>query len=88
MGHKTTSDVVGQVSFTRLLNLHWSSLLHSFAGPLLVKSLSLVCSTFTGQVNSNKIYSSEVASKTILMGHPGLSFYVPVVRSNFKLIIP
>jgi hypothetical protein len=27
-----------------------------FARPSLVKSPSLVCSTFTGQVNSNKIY--------------------------------
>ncbi len=33
-----------------------SSLLHLFAQPSLVKSPSLVCLTFTGQVNSNKIY--------------------------------
>ena len=33
-----------------------SSLLHLFAQPSLVKSPSLVCSTFTGQVNSDKIY--------------------------------
>ncbi len=33
-----------------------SSLLHSFAQSSLVKSPSLVCSTFTGRVNSDKIY--------------------------------
>ncbi len=32
--------------------------------------------------------SSEVVSKTILMGQPGLSFYVPVVRSIITLLIP
>ncbi len=32
--------------------------------------------------------SSEVVSKTILMGQPGLSFYVPVVRSIITLSIP
>jgi hypothetical protein len=32
-------SLLGQVSFTCLLNLHWSSFLHSFARPSLVKSL-------------------------------------------------
>ncbi len=32
--------------------------------------------------------SSEVVSKMILMGQPGLSFYVPVVRSIITLLIP
>ena len=31
--------------------------------------------------------SSEVASKTILMGHPGSSSHVPVVRSFFKIFV-
>ena len=42
--------LLGQVSFTRLLKLHWSSLLHLFARPSLIKSPSLVCLTFTDQV--------------------------------------
>jgi hypothetical protein len=33
-------------------------------------------------------HTSEVVSKTILMGQPGLSFYVPVVRSIITLLIP
>jgi hypothetical protein len=38
--HSTVcSTFSGQVSFTHLLNLHWSSLLHSFARPSLVKSI-------------------------------------------------
>ena len=32
--------------------------------------------------------TSEVASKTILMGHPGSSSHVPVVRSFFKIFVP
>jgi hypothetical protein len=32
--------------------------------------------------------SSEVETKVILMGHPGLSCHVPVVRSIFILLIP
>ncbi len=32
--------------------------------------------------------TSEVVSKTILMGQPGLSFYVPVIRSIITLLIP
>jgi hypothetical protein len=36
----------------------------------------------------NYYQASEVVSKTILMGQPGLSFYVPVVRSIITLLIP
>jgi hypothetical protein len=32
--------------------------------------------------------TSEVETKVILMGHPGLSCHVPVVRSIFILLIP
>jgi hypothetical protein len=32
--------------------------------------------------------TSEAVSKKILMGQPGLSFYVPVVRSIITLLIP
>jgi hypothetical protein len=32
--------------------------------------------------------ASEVETKVILMGHPGLSCHVPVVRSIFILLIP
>lgn len=34
------------------------------------------------------VTASEVASKTILMGHPGSSSHVPVVRSFFKIFVP
>ncbi len=33
-------------------------------------------------------HPSEVETKVILMGHPGLSCHVPVVRSIFILLIP
>jgi hypothetical protein len=41
-----------------------------------------------GIATAMRVATSEVVSKTILMGQPGLSFYVPVVRSIITLLIP
>ena len=66
-----------------LLNLHWSSLLHSFAQPSLVKSPSLICSTFTDQVSFTCLLDLHWSSLLHLFAWPSLVKSPSLVCSTF-----
>jgi hypothetical protein len=42
----------------------------------------------SNRADEKALEASEVETKVILMGHPGLSCHVPVVRLIFILLIP